>query len=109
MLGPIIEAFGYIIFLISLVFGMVSLNFALVLFSAAILYGVVLSLLSVIFEELTFRRYSRLSHLIELFVIAVLENFGYRQLTLWYRFKGTLEYFLGERKWGHMEKKGFSS
>ncbi|MCX6175142.1 MAG: glycosyltransferase [Ignavibacteriales bacterium] len=109
MFGPIIETIGYIIFFISLIFGMVSLNFALVLFSAAILYGVVLSLLSVILEELTFRKYERVSQLIELFIIAVFENFGYRQLTLWYRFMGSLEYLLGDRKWGHMEKKGFSS
>jgi cellulose synthase/poly-beta-1,6-N-acetylglucosamine synthase-like glycosyltransferase len=109
MLGPIIEAIGYIVFFISLIFGMVSLNFAMVFLSVAILYGVVLSLLSVILEELTFRKYPNTLHLIELFVVAVLENFGYRQLTTWYRFVGTVEYFLGDRKWTHMEKKGFSS
>ncbi len=109
MFGPIIEAVGYIVFFISLIFGIVSLNFALVFLSVAILYGVVLSLLSVILEELTFRKYPSTLHLIELFVIAVLENFGYRQLTLWYRFVGSVEYFFGDKKWGHMEKKGFSA
>ena len=109
MLGPIIEVLGYFIFIISIIFGLVPLSFTIVFLSVAILYGVVLSLLSVIFEELTFRKYARTTHLLELFIIAILENFGYRQLTSYFRFKGSLEYFLGNREWGKMEKKGFST
>lgn len=109
MLGPIIEVLGYIIFLVSILFGLVPLSFTIIFLAVAILYGVILSLLSVIFEELTFKKYSRTSHLLELFVIAIAENFGYRQLTSYYRFKGSLEYFLGDREWGKMEKKGLST
>ncbi|MCL4550367.1 MAG: glycosyltransferase family 2 protein, partial [Bacteroidetes bacterium] len=109
MLGPIIEVFGYFVFLVSAIFGLVPLSFTIVFLSVAILYGVILSLLSVIFEELTFKKYSRYSHLLELFVIAIVENFGYRQLSSYFRFKGTLEYFLGEREWGKMEKKGLTN
>ena len=109
MIGPIIEVLGYIIFLVSVLFGLVPLSFTLVFLAVAILYGVILSLLSVIFEELTFKKYSRVSQLLELFIIAVVENFGYRQLTSYFRFKGSLEYFLGDREWGKMEKKGLST
>ncbi|MCL6098003.1 MAG: glycosyltransferase [Bacteroidetes bacterium] len=109
MLGPIIEVFGYFVFLVSVIFGLVPLSFTIVFLSVAILYGVILSLLSVIFEELTFKKYSRYSHLLELFVIAIVENFGYRQISSYFRFKGTLEYFLGDREWGKMEKKGLTN
>jgi len=108
MLGPIIEIFGYGFFIFSLAFGFVTLSFAIAFLSTAILYGVVLSVLSVILEELSFQRYPKLSHLLKLITAAFLENFGYRQLTTWWRFQGMVEYFGGKRHWGQMEKKGFT-
>lgn len=105
MIGPCIEVLGYIVFIFSLILGIVSFNFAFILLVAAILYGVVLSLLAVIFEELTLSKYLDINQLLELFVLAVLENFGYRQLTSWYRVVGTIEYIRGDHKWGKMERK----
>ena len=40
-------------------------------------------------------------------VASLLENFGYRQMISFWRFKGIIEYYLGKRDWGKMEKKGF--
>ena len=65
-------------------------------------------ILSVILEELSFKRYPDLSHLMTLILAAFLENFGYRQLTTWWRFRGMFDYFRGQKSWGKMEKKGFS-
>lgn len=42
--------------------------------------GIVLSMGSLVLEELSFRRYPKILHLVILFAYAVLENFGYRQL-----------------------------
>jgi cellulose synthase/poly-beta-1,6-N-acetylglucosamine synthase-like glycosyltransferase len=108
-LGPVIELIGYIFFFISLFLGILSFEFTIAFLSAAILYGIMLSILSVILEELSFRKYPKIKHLLILFLTAVVENFGYRQLTTWWRFKGTVEFFLGKRNWGSMEKKGISS
>ena len=108
MLGPVIEIFGYFFFIISFSFGFVTLSFAVAFLTTAILYGVVLSVLSVILEELSFQRYPKLSQLLTLMAAAFLENFGYRQLTTWWRFRGMFEYFTGKRHWGQMEKKGFA-
>lgn len=108
-LSPIIEFLGYLFFIISVILGLVSYQFMLAFISAAILYGIVLSILSVILEELSFKKYPRIKHLLILFIAAVLENFGYRQLNSWWRFKGTVEYFLGNKAWGQMEKQGFAS
>ncbi|MEJ5263136.1 MAG: glycosyltransferase [Ignavibacterium sp.] len=107
-LGPIIELIGYIFFFMSLVLGILSLEFTIAFLAAAILYGIMLSILSVILEELSFRKYPEIKHLLILFLTAVIENFGYRQITTWWRFKGTVEFFLGKRNWGSMEKKGIS-
>jgi len=109
VLGPFVEISGYIVFLISLFLGIVPLNFAIVFFTAAFLYGTVLSTLAVCLEELSFKKYVRPKELILLILSALLENFGYRQLTAWWRFRGLLEYIIGKRSWGKMEKKGFEN
>jgi cellulose synthase/poly-beta-1,6-N-acetylglucosamine synthase-like glycosyltransferase len=108
VLGPFLEITGYVIFVLSLLLNIVPLNFAVIFFAAAFLYGVVLSTLSVCLEELSFKKYANPKHMIQLMIAALLENFGYRQLTAWWRFKGFLEYFIGKRSWGKMEKEGFT-
>ncbi|MCH8013037.1 MAG: glycosyltransferase family 2 protein [Candidatus Marinimicrobia bacterium] len=109
MLSPVIELSGYIIFVFSWIFGIINFSFAILFLSASIVLGIVLSVGSLALEELSFRRYPKYSHIFNLFIFSVLENFGYRQLhTLW-RLQGMIEYVRGEKKWGEMVRKGFSS
>jgi len=42
-------------------------------------------------------------------VWAVLENLGYRQLTVWWRLRGVLSYLRGKKAWGKMTRTGFES
>jgi cellulose synthase/poly-beta-1,6-N-acetylglucosamine synthase-like glycosyltransferase len=105
--GPLIEITGYIAFVISYYLGIVPLNFAAAFFTAAFLYGVVLSTLSVCLEELSFKKYKKVKHLIILIIASLLENFGYKQMTSFWRFKGFIEYYMGKRDWDKLEKKGF--
>jgi len=109
MLGPIIEFVGYAIFILSCFMGMIDYPFAALFLTVAILYGVILSVLSVILEEISFRKYPKTRHLLTLFCASILENFGYRQLTTWWRFQAILQYLFGARSWGKMEKKGFKA
>jgi len=106
MLGPLVEFSGYFVFVLSALFGIISLPFAITFLAVAILYGVALSITSVILEELSFKKYPKTSHLLHLFCAAFFENIGYRQLQTWWRFRATIEYVFGSRGWGKMEKKG---
>jgi cellulose synthase/poly-beta-1,6-N-acetylglucosamine synthase-like glycosyltransferase len=108
MAGPVIEISGYFVFIFAYLFNFVSTPFAIAFLSVVIIYGMVLSILSVILEELSFKKYPNLKELFILFVAAVFENFGYRQLITWWRFKATIDYISGKRSWGKMEKKGFN-
>lgn len=109
MLGPLVEFTGYIVFFVSWYFNIVSFAFAVLFLAAAIVLGIILSVGSFVLEELSFRRYPKIFHLVILFVYAVLENFGYRQLNTWWRFKGCLDHILGKRGWGKMERTGFQA
>ena len=108
MLGPVVEFCGYIFILISYYFNWISGNFTLIFFIVLVLYGIIISTFSILLEELTLSKYPKAKHLVMLFFTAVIENFGYRQMTVFWRFIATIEYVFGKRKWGKMKKKGFS-
>ena len=109
MIGPLIELFGYLMFGLALILGRVSGPYIVAFFMAAFVFGVVLSVAAVALEELSFHRYPRIRDLLQLFGLAVVENFGYRQLTTYWRIRGFFSAIRGVGGWGQMERKGFSS
>lgn len=107
MIGPLVEGAGYLAFLLTVLAGRASLPYVAAFLSVAFFLGVVLSIAAVSLEELTFRRYPRKLDLLSLFLIGVLENFGYRQLNTFWRVRGTVSGLRGKRGWGIMPRKGF--
>jgi cellulose synthase/poly-beta-1,6-N-acetylglucosamine synthase-like glycosyltransferase len=108
MLGPMIELGGYVTFTIAVVLGRASSVYMVAFLLLAIVFGIVLSVAAIGLEELTFRRYPRLKDLTELFVLAVLENFGFRQMSTFWRAKGIISAMRGKAAWGKMERRGFA-
>lgn len=106
--GPLIELSGYLVTVLAVAFGLLDWRFAELLFLAAVLYGTLISLASVLLEEISFRRYPRLSDLMRLVAFGVFENFGYRQLTTWWRVRGIVDFLRNKQGWGTMTRKGFT-
>ena len=109
MLAPVVEVAGYLITAVGFAFHLIDLSFALLFVLVAWGYGMLLSLWAVVLEEVSFRRYGRLGDPLRLLGYAVLEAFGYRQLTVWWRLKAFWWAFQGRRAWGEMTRKGFES
>ena len=107
-MAPIIEVLGLTLVVVGLILGQVSALFAILFFSLACGLGILLSMLALMLEELSFRRYGRARDRALLVVWAVLENFGYRQLTLWWRLRGVASFVGGKKSWGKMKRKGFN-
>jgi cellulose synthase/poly-beta-1,6-N-acetylglucosamine synthase-like glycosyltransferase len=107
-MAPIIEAVGLVLVTVGLILGQVSALFAVLFFSLACGVGVLLSMLALMLEELSFRRYGRARDRALLVLWAVLENLGYRQLTVWWRLRGIASYLRGKKSWGKMHRKGFT-
>ena len=108
LFGPIIEVVGYLALAVMYVFGVLNLKMAVLFFIVALFYGVMFSVGAVLLEEISFQRYPRPRDLAILLAMGVIENFGYRQLTIWWRIKGMWDYFVrGMRSWGVMQRKGF--
>jgi cellulose synthase/poly-beta-1,6-N-acetylglucosamine synthase-like glycosyltransferase len=106
MLSPIIEMSGYIVLLVLWLLGALSASLAGTFFMLAIMYMVLVSALALLLEDIAFRRYPRVGDVGRLLVAAILENFGYRQLTVWWRVRAFWEYLRGDLTWGAMERRG---
>lgn len=109
MLGPVVELIGYAVTILGLATGLISVNVAILFAVVSILFGVMLSLSAVVLEELTRRRYPSPADLARLFLAAVLENFGFRQLHTWWRTRGLIDGLRGKQGWGAMERRGWRS
>lgn len=107
MVGPLIELLGYIFIPLSYFLGILNLKFFILFLVASILYGVILSFGAVLLEEYTFNKYPSLSQLVKLCVFGVLENFGYRQITVLFRVEGILKYHKNKNTWGALKRKSF--
>ena len=107
MWGPLIEVAGYALFLITVAAGFASLTYISAFVLVAIALGITLSVAALALEELAFRRYPRMSDLFRLFLLAVMENIGYRQLTAVWRFRGLWRFLRKTKGWGTMTRVGF--
>jgi hypothetical protein len=61
----------------------------------------------VLIEEIAFSRYGRLPDVLRMFLLAAMENFGFRQLNTLWRARGLWRSVTGQKAWGKMERKGF--
>lgn len=109
VLGPVIEALGYVTFVVALLLGRASAPYVLAFLAVAFALGISLSFAAVGLEELSFRRYPRRRDLVSLLVIAIVENVGYRQISIWWRLRGMISKLRGASAWGAMERKGFTT
>jgi cellulose synthase/poly-beta-1,6-N-acetylglucosamine synthase-like glycosyltransferase len=106
MLSPLVELSGYLLMPVLWALGLLSPSGAFVFFTLAIMYTVLVSALAVLLEDIAFRRYPKASDLGRLLLGAILENFGFRQLTVWWRVRAFWEYLRGDLSWGAMERRG---
>ncbi|MFA5833808.1 MAG: glycosyltransferase [Bacteroidota bacterium] len=107
LLGPVIEGLGILAVGFGFYLGMVNLEIFTLFFVVSVIYGVMFSISSVILEEISFHRYPRTRDLLKLLLLAVIENFGYRQITVWWRMKAFWDYARGVQSWGAMTRVGF--
>jgi cellulose synthase/poly-beta-1,6-N-acetylglucosamine synthase-like glycosyltransferase len=105
-LGAAVETLGYLLLPLGFLFGLVSPFVLMVFVLLGFIYGSFLSVGAVLVEELTYRRYPRFRDLLTLLGYAAFENFGYRQLILYFRFQGTLKFLAGSRHWEKVSHAG---
>lgn len=106
MMAPLVELLGYIVFALSIALGLFDVEYARLFFLAAVGYGLLTSLSAVLLEQLSFRKYPRRTDMLRLLWFALIEPFGYRQLTVWYRVLAFWNFARRNRRWGVMTREG---
>ncbi|MCK7592304.1 glycosyltransferase family 2 protein [Pseudomarimonas salicorniae] len=105
LLGPLVEVVGYASLLIGGVLGLLSPEAFWTFLLLALSFGILLSVSALMLEEMSFRLFPRGAQLARLVMIAILENFGYRQMVAWWRLRGLLSWlFRTRRRWGEMTR-----
>jgi len=123
--GPIIEAAGYLFIVILLLaealLGIDLLNgeYAGAFFLASLGYGILVNVLAVLVGAWRFRfgladrlargllPFERRRDVLVLLAYAVMENLGFRQLTLWWRLRGLWDAWRGKTDWEKFARVGF--
>ncbi|HOP56592.1 MAG TPA: glycosyltransferase [Bacillota bacterium] len=106
MLGPLFEIQAYAAVLLGILFGFLSIEIILLLLLVTIVMGIFLSLLSLCISEKVEPTFKP-KDIIRLLVMAVIENFGWRQYIALYRVKGFFSSLKENNAWGEMNRVGF--
>jgi cellulose synthase/poly-beta-1,6-N-acetylglucosamine synthase-like glycosyltransferase len=109
LLGPVVELLGYVVVPISYFLGLLNTRHLVAFLAAAFLLSMLLSVFAVFLDDITFRRHPRARDLALLVLVSIIENIGYRQVTVWWRVRSFWEYWRGAGGWGQMERRGLSN
>jgi cellulose synthase/poly-beta-1,6-N-acetylglucosamine synthase-like glycosyltransferase len=108
VLGPPTELLGYLLMPAFWYLGVIQWEILAAFLALTFIFGIFVSVGSLVLEELELKRYPKASHLLLLLGAAVLENFGYRQINSLWRIAGFWQYITGAKtSWGEMTRQGF--
>ena len=107
LLGAVVELLGWFAILTAALLGVLTWATFIYFTILAYLIGTLISIGSVVMEELTYRRYQKLSEVARLLLLCMLEFFPFRQFLVFWRVVGMLELLVGKRAWGRQRRRGF--
>ena len=109
VLGPVLEVLGYVLVPLLWALGLLSLPWLLAFLAVTFTLGIFLSISTLVLEEIQLRRFPKAKELAVLAGIAVVDNFGYRQLSNLWRLQGWWQFLRKQQSWGTMTRKGFGT
>jgi cellulose synthase/poly-beta-1,6-N-acetylglucosamine synthase-like glycosyltransferase len=108
VIGPFLEFIGYLTIVSQIIFNMFDWPIFLLLFSAIVLMGILVSMTGILIAEYK-RNYFNLKETATLITYAFLENFGLRQIISFWRVGGYINSMKKPKGWGKMVRKGFTT
>ncbi|WP_307834254.1 glycosyltransferase family 2 protein [Paractinoplanes lichenicola] len=110
LLAPFVELAALVLLPLGLWAEAIDIGFAWRFALVAYGYGLLVSLVALFIEEVSFHRYPRWSDMLRGVVAAVLENFGYRQVLAVWQVWGAIAAWHGRPAvWGTMTRTGFDT
>ncbi|MBA3678154.1 MAG: glycosyltransferase [Sphingosinicella sp.] len=109
VVGPIVEVLGYFLMPLLWAVGLLAVDYLFAFLAITFTFGIFVSVASLILEEVELRRFGSAHDLVVLMLISIVENFGYRQITNFWRLRGFWEFLRKKQGWGQMTRKGFKT
>ena len=107
IIGPPAELIGYLVIPAAIVLGILDPTMALAFLGVTVLFGTGLSFGSLVLEEVQLRRTPSARDLYRIGEAALLENFGFRQMNLIFRWRGIRSFLRNDTKWEAVPRVGF--
>ena len=92
-LEPVIECIAWLYVILSWFCGALNMPFFFIFMAVSFGYTFLYGIFCMLLEELSFRKYPSLRSLTVIAVSNVIENFGYRQMTIYWRLRGFGRFF----------------
>ena len=109
LFAPVIEIAGIVTIVLAASLGVLSREFFLQFLLFGYAFATVISVGSVLQEEITYKRYNDWQDVTRLVSYCFLEHFPYRQLHMIWRLQGLWQYFRGDLAWKPLKRKGLQS
>lgn len=107
-LGPLIEGFAYLYVTFCWIVGVLNLHFVWMFILISWGFSFLLSFISLAMEQVTFKKRMSLKDIFTLVGYTLIENIGYRQLSVWWRVQGFFRVFTKNRLYReHPTRHGF--
>ncbi len=109
LFAPVIELGGIVTMVLAAYLGVLSREFFLQFLIFGYLFATMISVGSVLLEEITYKRYNRWKDMALLICFCFAEHFPYRQLHLIWRLQGLVQYLRGDVAWKPLTRSGFQA
>lgn len=109
LLAPVLETAGIATIILAALLGVLSREFCLQFLIFGYAFATVISIGSVLQEEITYRRYNDWKDVVRLVSYCFFEHFPYRQLHMIWRLQGLWQYLRGDHEWKPLKRKGLAS
>jgi cellulose synthase/poly-beta-1,6-N-acetylglucosamine synthase-like glycosyltransferase len=107
--APVLEILGIVTIVAAAVLGVLSRRFALQFLLFGYAFATVISIGSVLQEELTYKRYNDWQDVVRLVSYCFFEHFPYRQMHMLWRLQGLWQYLRGDMAWKPLKRQGLRS
>jgi len=107
--APVIEIMGIVTIILAVLLGALSHTFFLQFLIFGYAFATVISIGSVLQEEMTYKRYNDWQDVVRLVSYCFFEHFPYRQMHMFWRLQGIWQYLRGDHVWGALKRKGMQS
>lgn len=107
IIGPFIEILSYFVILGAFGLGFLEAETLVLFLLLSVGYTTFLNTMAILIEEMHYHTYS-LGEVARLWLVGLLDNLGYRQLTMLIRVVATFDWLSRTRAWGTISRKGYS-